>query len=141
MDFVAFSPLARGLFAGVVNSPNFAQADLRASMPRFREPNFSHNLALFGQLQTIAQQAGCTPAQLCLAWLLSRRPFIVPIPGTTNTAHLEEYLATLSLDLPDAVFAMIDYVFTSRAAAGARYSRAAQAQIDTKIWLDEELDT
>jgi aryl-alcohol dehydrogenase-like predicted oxidoreductase len=92
IGFVAFSPLARGLLAGGIRSADFAEGDIRAQMPRFNEPNLSGNLRLFDRMRQVATEARCTPAQLCLAWLLSRRDFIVPIPGTTSIAHLDEDL-------------------------------------------------
>lgn len=137
--FVAFSPLARGLLAGSVGAQGVSQGDIRAPMPRFQEPHLAHNLALAAQFKGLADQAGCTMAQLCLAWVLSRRDFIVPIPGTTSIAHLEENLAALSLDLPDDLFAAVDALFAFGAVSGPRYQKSAQAQVDTETWAGEPL--
>ncbi|WP_176594108.1 aldo/keto reductase [Sphingobium sp. EM0848] len=137
--FVAFSPLARGLLAGNVGPQGVPEGDLRGAMPRFQPPHLEANLTLAARLQALAGEAGCTAAQLCLAWLLSRRDFVVPIPGTTNIAHLDEDLATLSLDLPDDVFVAVDAIFTFEAVSGPRYPRDAQAQIDTETWVGEPL--
>jgi aryl-alcohol dehydrogenase-like predicted oxidoreductase len=139
IGFVAFSPLARGLLAGGVTSADFLPGDIRASMPRFVEPHIGHNLALYERLRQVAAGLGCTPAQLCLAWVLSRRDFIVPIPGTTSIAHLDEDLATLSLDIPADALAVVDAIFPVGAASGPRYGREAQVQSDTEVWADEEL--
>ncbi|EZP73913.1 putative oxidoreductase, aryl-alcohol dehydrogenase like protein precursor [Sphingomonas paucimobilis] len=139
IGFVAFSPLGRGLLAGNVSGAGIGEGDLRADIPRFQGDHLAANLALYEKMRALAAEAGCTPAQLCLAWLLSRGPHIVPIPGTTNIAHLDEDLAALSLDLSDDVLAAVDALFPAGAAAGARYSRMAQAQAGTETFPDEEL--
>ena len=79
-------------------------------------------------------------AQLSLGWVLSRRPYVVAIPGTTSTAHLDEDMATLSIDLPAETLAAVDALFTFEAVSGPRYPRAAQAQIDTETWDGEPLE-
>jgi aryl-alcohol dehydrogenase-like predicted oxidoreductase len=108
-------------------------------MPRFQPPHLAHNLDLATKLKGLADEAGCTMAQLCLAWLLSRRGFIVPIPGTTNMAHLDEDLAAARLDLPRPLLDRVDSLFDFRAVSGPRYPRDAQAQIDTELWEGEPL--
>jgi aryl-alcohol dehydrogenase-like predicted oxidoreductase len=131
--FVAFSPVARGFFAGnPVAPPMLSVRDIRRDMPRFQEPHFSANLRLLQTFKQLAQQSGCTPAQLCLAWLLQRGPHVIPIPGTTSIAHLEENLAAATLRLDDAVFARVDALVNPSAVSGARYGEAAQADIDTE---------
>lgn len=139
IGFVAFSPLGRGLLAGGVGSEGVPTGDLRADMPRFQPPHLQRNLALFGQLRGIAQEAGCTAAQLCLAWVLSKGEHIVPIPGTTSVAHLDEDLAAADLTLAPEHLAAIDRLFDARAASGARYNSSAQAQVGTEVWPQEEL--
>jgi len=140
IGFVAFSPLARGLLAGGITGPDFADGDIRKAMPRFQEPHIGHNLSLFAALTEVASEAGCTPAQLCLGWLLARRDFVVPIPGTTSIAHLDEDLATLSLAIPAEAIAAIDRLFPAvGAASGPRYARGMQAQVETETYPDEEL--
>ena len=111
IGFIAFSPLARGLLAGSVGTAGFQQGDLRAAMPRFQEPHLTRNLGLYDQMAGLARAADCTPAQLCLAWLLSKRDFVVPIPGTTNIDHLDEILDTLSLTISEVVFDQVDALF------------------------------
>lgn len=139
IGFAAFSPVARGLLAGGVHSPDFDRRDLRSAMPRFVEPHLTHNLALYERLRVVAVEAGLTAAQLCLAWVMAQGDFIVPIPGTTSIAHLDENLVTLSAPVPDAVLARVDALFPVGAASGARYTREAQAQVDTETFPDEEL--
>ena len=140
VGFVAFSPVARGVLAGGVGPQGVDKEDVRYGMPRFHNPHLDHNLALAAQFRAIAQDAGCTMAQLSLAWVLSRRPYITAIPGTTSMPHLDENMATLSLDLADDIFAKVDALFTFGAVSGPRYNKAAQAQIDTEIWDGEPLE-
>ena len=116
-----------------------AEGDLRGAMPRFQPPHLARNLALAAQLKALADEAGCSMAQLCLAWLLARRDFIVPIPGTTNVAHLDEDLAAARLDLPRALLDQVDSLFDFMAVSGPRYPRDAQAQVDTELWEGEPL--
>lgn len=138
--FVAFSPVGRGLLAGGIGAGGVPADDMRAAMPRFRAPHFERNLALAASFGRIAASAGCTMAQLSLAWVLSRGPHVVAIPGTTSPAHLDEDLATLALDLPDEVLAAVDALLPFDAPSGARYNRAAQAQVDTETWEGEPLE-
>lgn len=138
--FVAFSPLGRGMLSGHL-PPSATQApDLRATFPRFQPPHVEANLLLASKLAAIARSAGCTAAQLSLAWLLSRGEHVVPIPGTTSLVHLEENMATLSVSISADALAKADALFRRDAVSGPRYARSAQAQIDTEIWDDEPLD-
>ena len=125
IGFVAYSPLGRGFLTGGVTSlDSLRDDDARRRMPRFQAENLRRNLALVEEVKAHAAAERCTPAQLALAWLLSRRPFIVPIPGTSHAHRLEENAAAaeirLSADTDDA----LDHIFASGAAAGARYPAA-----------------
>ena len=135
--FVAFSPVARGLLAGGVRGDTYHQGDIRAAMPRFVAPRLSENLRLVGQFDALAHRAGLTPAQLSLGWVLARGDHVVPLPGTTSIAHLEDNLAArpLAADLVAAV----DALFPPNALRGARYAAAMQAQIDTELLPGEKL--
>ena len=97
--FVAFSPVTRGLLAGAVRSDAYTPGDIRLGLPRFVEPQLSANLRLVARFETLAADAGATPAQLALAWVLSRDPCVVALPGTRSIAHLEENVATLDLTI------------------------------------------
>ncbi|WP_302480019.1 aldo/keto reductase [Sphingomonas bacterium] len=130
---VAFSPVARGLLAGAVRGDEYESGDIRASMPRFVAPNLSRNLALVDRFDMLARAAGLTPAQAALGWLLARGDDIVPIPGTRSLPHLQENLAAATLTMPADLLAAIDALFPPNALAGARYSAAMQAQIDTEL--------
>ncbi|MDR0780422.1 MAG: aldo/keto reductase [Pseudomonadales bacterium] len=123
--FVAYSPLGRGFLTGAIQSPDdFAADDYRRSSPRFQGENFQKNLALVAQVQQLAQQKHCTPAQLALAWVLARGEHIIPIPGTRRSSALDENLAALEVTLNAAELAAIDAVFPPDVAVGERYQRA-----------------
>jgi aryl-alcohol dehydrogenase-like predicted oxidoreductase len=131
--FVAFSPVGRGFLAGGLKDVSTLDAkDIRRAMPRFSPENYARNLELFEGLQRIAQARGCTAAQLSLAWLLAQGEDIVPIPGTTSVAHLEEDLAAADLQLDAATLAELDGLINQRTVAGARYNAATQQEIDTE---------
>ncbi|AGH51055.1 putative oxidoreductase [Sphingomonas sp. MM-1] len=139
IGFVAFSPVARGFLAGAVRDDRYSGSDIRAVMPRFLEPQLSHNLALFDRFRAVAQAAGCTSAQLAIGWVLARGENIVPIPGTRSIAHLEEDVATACIAIDPAALAAVDAIFAPGAVAGRRYPPAMQAQVDTEL-LPEELE-
>ncbi len=134
--FVAFSPVARGFLAGGVSDPaTLPESDLRRSMPRFREPNWSVNLRLLDALREVAAEIGHTPAQVCLAWLLTRDDTLVAIPGTASLAHLEENWAARDLRLDDATMAQLDGLINHATVAGHRYPPAMTASIDTEDFV------
>ena len=137
--FVAFSPVARGLLAGAVRTPDYAHHDIRATMPRFTEPDLTHNLVAVDAFDALAADHGIAPAQLALAWVLARGDHVIPIPGTRSIAHLDENLAAATVTLDAAAIARIDAIFAPGAISGARYSAPMQAQIDTETLPDEEL--
>lgn len=131
--FVAFSPVGRGVLANGVRDPGaLVDADLRRSMPRFSAENWPANLALIDAFNAIAAEQAVTPAQLSLAWVLSRAPHIVVIPGTASIPHLEENFARRDWVIPADVAARIDTLFTPKAVAGPRYVPAAQATVSTE---------
>lgn len=138
IGFVAFSPVARGLLAGAVHAADYVEGDIRAAMPRFTEPNLSHNLVAVQAFEALATELGHAPAQLALAWVLARGAHVVPIPGTRSIAHLEENVAAASIVLEDATVDHISAIFDGTI-HGARYSAAMQAQIDTETLPGEEL--
>jgi aryl-alcohol dehydrogenase-like predicted oxidoreductase len=122
IGFVPYSPLGRGFLAGKFQSPeDFAPDDLRRSQPRFQGENFAKNLALVDEVRRIAQEKGCTPAQLALAWLLAQGDFIAPIPGTTRSATLEENAGAVDVELDAATLQRIDAIVPRGIWSGARY--------------------
>lgn len=135
--FVAFSPVARGVLAGGVRDIDaLAERDLRRTMPRFKPDNWPHNLALVDAFNALAAEAGVTPAQLSLAWVLSRGEHVVAIPGTASLAHLEENIARWEWDLPTELAERLDRLINRRTVAGPRYSTAIQTAIDTEEFAD-----
>lgn len=130
---VAFSPVARGFLAGGVMDPaKLTQSDIRYGMPRFTGDNFVANMKLYQGLQAIAGEAGCTPAQACLAWLMTRGDHVISIPGTTKIAHLEENFTARDLVLADDVIERLETLINERTVAGRRYAPGVQAMIDTE---------
>ena len=120
--YVAYAPLGRSLLAGVV--PDFAHldaGDTRGRHPRFMGDNFAKNRALVERLEVVAEEKGCTPAQLALAWLLAQGPDVIPIPGTKQIARLAENLGALDVHLTPADIDRISAAIPIGAAAGTRY--------------------
>ncbi len=139
--FVAFSPVARGFLAGGVPDPSaLSDGDIRRSMPRFREPNWGQNLRLLAALREVAAEIGQTPAQVCLAWLLTRDESLVTIPGTANIAHLEENWAARDVRLDPPVMARLDRLINQATVAGHRYPPAMAASIDTEDFVPATAD-
>ena len=122
IGFVAYSPLGRGFLTGGVTSlDRLRDGDARRRMPRFQAENLARNLALVEELKAHAATERCTPAQLAIAWVLSRRPFIVPIPGTSHVHRLEENAAAAGLRLSADTADALEHIFAPGAASGARY--------------------
>jgi aryl-alcohol dehydrogenase-like predicted oxidoreductase len=134
VTFVAFSPLARGFLCGELRNPaaELEPRDIRRAMPRFAADNYARNLRLLDEYGAIAGEVGCTPAQLALAWLLAREPFIVPIPGTRQPAHVIENRGGADVTLSSSVMARLDALINRHTVAGERYNDATQQEIDTE---------
>jgi aryl-alcohol dehydrogenase-like predicted oxidoreductase len=131
--FVAFSPLGRGFLTGKLRDVSeLHEKDIRRAMPRFEPSNYAANLRLLDVYAQIAMHAGCTPAQLAIAWLLARSDHIVPIPGTTNVAHLEENMAAQDVVLDAETMTRLDQLINPLMVAGHRYNAATQAEVDTE---------
>ena len=131
--FVAFSPVGRGFLGGTMRDVSgLEEKDIRRQMPRFEAHNFARNLPLLDTLHALAEKADATPAQLALAWLLARDDNILPIPGTTAIAHLEENMAAAEVFIDDALMSALDSLFERNAISGARYNEATQREIDTE---------
>jgi aryl-alcohol dehydrogenase-like predicted oxidoreductase len=122
IGFVPFSPLGKGFLTGRIDAETkFDSTDFRNSVPRFSEENRRANLALVDTVNSFAKQKSVTPAQIALAWLLAKRPWIVPIPGTTNLGRLEENLGAADVAMtPDDVLAL-EKASSKIKLEGARY--------------------
>jgi aryl-alcohol dehydrogenase-like predicted oxidoreductase len=122
IGFVAYSPLGRGFLTGSVDAGTaFGATDARARMPRFDGENRERNLTMVQALRGLAADAACTPAQLALAWTLSRDPSLVPIAGTSRVKWLEQNAEAVNLDIAPATRKELERVFAPGAAAGTRY--------------------
>ncbi|WP_433461980.1 aldo/keto reductase [Spirillospora sp. CA-128828] len=127
IGLVAYSPLGRGWLTGAITADTrFESTDFRASNPRFTGANFDHNLQLAHQVKQIAADAGATPAQVALAWLLTRGDDIVPIPGTKRVSRLEENTAADALVLTAEQTARLDALAE---AAGDHHNEAQMKMI------------
>lgn len=133
VTFVAFSPVGRGFLAGgVTDLAQLEDGDFRKGMPRFQGEAFEANLKMFGKFAELAREAGCTPAQLCLAWLLAKDPAQVPIPGTTNPDHMVENAKAAEIRLSPETMARVEELVNPQTVSGPRYAPAMQASVDTE---------
>jgi aryl-alcohol dehydrogenase-like predicted oxidoreductase len=123
IGFVAYSPLGRGFLAGRFSSPDeLDEGDFRKHHPRFSGDNLERNRLLAERVQEIAAEKGVTPAQLALAWVLSRGDDVVPIPGTKRRSYLEQNAAAAGVELTEDDLQRLDEAFPHGAAAGDRYA-------------------
>ncbi|MBN3560837.1 aldo/keto reductase [Aliamphritea spongicola] len=130
---VAFSPLARKFLTNTLRDlKQLEENDFRSNMPRFSPENYARNLQLLDDYLPLAEEAGCTPGQLALAWLLKKAEHIVPIPGTAVLAHLEENIAAAEVNISEDLFTRIDAVINQQTVVGERYPAQAQSEVDTE---------
>ena len=125
IGLVPYSPLGRGFLTGSFRSrQDLIPTDRRHAHPRFQEGNFECNLALLEPLARIASANGCSPAQVALAWVLSRNEDLVPIPGTKRRRFLEENVSAIDIALSELEIAELESAFPIGIAAGPRYPEA-----------------
>jgi len=128
---VPYSPLGRGFLTGAIRGAEaLAAGDWRRANPRFQGDNLAQNLALADGVQALAAERGITAAQLALAWLLSRGPQVIPIPGTRRIERLDENAAAARLVLDAGTLSRIDDLLAARPVAGTRYPEAAMSSLD-----------
>jgi aryl-alcohol dehydrogenase-like predicted oxidoreductase len=131
IGFVPFSPLGRGFLTGKIDeSTTFDGSDFRSTVPRFAPENLRANRAVVDLLGSLAAKKRATPAQIALAWLLARKPWIVPIPGTTKLHRLEENLGAAAVELTPDDRREIDAAAARIAVQGERYSASSQRMVD-----------
>ena len=131
--FVAFSPVARGFLCGQqIDVAALDPKDIRRSMPRFLPENFAVNQKLLPAYHAIAKDAGCSPSQLALAWLLHKAPHIIPIPGTTSVAHLLDDLGAVHVSLNDQFISQLEELINHRSVRGKRYNEQSNSEVDTE---------
>lgn len=127
IGFVPFSPLGRGFLTGKIDeNTTFDSSDFRNTVPRFTPENRKANRPLVDLLSDIARRKNATPAQLAIAWLLAQKPWIVPIPGTTKLARLEENLGAAEVELTPDDLREIESAASKVTVQGARYSADIQ---------------
>ena len=130
IGFVPYSPLGRGFLTGRIDeTTRFEPGDFRNVVPRFAEDARAANKALLASLSGIAARVGASPAQLALAWLLARKPWIVPIPGTTRLGRLEENLGAARIALSPADLADIGRALDAVPIQGDRYPPQFAARV------------
>jgi len=125
---VAYSPLGKGFLTGKIDeNARFDSSDFRSTLPRFTPEALKANQALIDLLAGIAKRKKATSAQIALAWLLAQKPWIVPIPGTTKPARLEENIGTVSIELTPDDLREIDAAASKIPVQGARYPERLEA--------------
>ena len=123
IGFVPFSPLGKGFLTGKIDAETkFDSTDFRNTVPRFSAENRKANQALVELVSAFAAQRKATPAQIALAWLLAKKPWIVPIPGTTKLQRLEENLGAAKVDLGPEDMRALEEASAKIKIEGARYS-------------------
>jgi aryl-alcohol dehydrogenase-like predicted oxidoreductase len=133
VTFVAFSPVARGFLCDALpDASTLGPKDIRTGMPRFDPSNYAANLKLLPPYKALAREAGCTPAQLALAWLLHQDGGIIPIPGTTSVEHLREDLAAAEVKLSSDIIARAGKLINQQTVHGNRYSQLSRSEVDTE---------
>ena len=127
IGFVPFSPLGKGFLTGTIDeTTSFVQSDFRNIVPRFTAEARKANQPIVAVLRTIAEKHRATPAQLALAWLLARKPWIAPIPGTTKLARLEENIGAAAIKLTPDDSREIEAAASRIPIQGARYPEALE---------------
>jgi aryl-alcohol dehydrogenase-like predicted oxidoreductase len=130
IGFLAYSPLGRGfLTAQIKRFEDFAEDDYRRFSPRFQGDHFQKNLELVTRITELARARNATASQLALAWVMTKSPQVVPIPGTKRRTYLEENWKSLEFQLSSAEMSQLDAVFPIGAAAGARYPEAMMSSV------------
>lgn len=134
VSFVAFSPVARGFLCGPMDVNAFDAKDIRRSMPRFSPENYAKNQALLPAYNAIADEVGCTPSQLAIAWLLHQGEDILPIPGTTSVEHLMDDIGAAEVTLSAEVIARLNALINQHTVHGDRYNAQANSEVDTEVF-------
>jgi aryl-alcohol dehydrogenase-like predicted oxidoreductase len=136
--YVAFSPLARGFLCGaltdVAQLEQLDAKDIRRGQPRFEPGHYAKNLKLLPTYNALAREAGCSGAQLALAWLLHKAPHILPIPGTTSVEHLREDLLAAEVKLDSHLLQRLEAHINQSTVHGARYNAQGSSEVDTETF-------
>jgi aryl-alcohol dehydrogenase-like predicted oxidoreductase len=142
ITFVAFSPLARAFLTGKLTDPQtqFEAGDIRNHFPRFNADNYPLNLALLTDYKNIAEEAGCTMAQLAIAWVLHKGEHIIPIPGTRHLEYAQENFGAIDVRLNADQITRLDALINQQTVHGARYNAQTQPEIDTEQFIDGAME-
>jgi aryl-alcohol dehydrogenase-like predicted oxidoreductase len=131
IGFVPFSPLGKGFLTGKIDeSTTFDSSDFRNIVPRFTPEARKANQELVELLRVVAEEKKATPAQIALAWLLARKPWIAPIPGTTKVHRLEENIGAARIELTPLDLRELESAASKITVQGARYPEQLQRLID-----------
>ncbi len=131
IGFVPYSPLGRGFLTGVFSATTtFAANDFRSRNPRFKTDAIEKNVSLIETLRLIAARKGAMPAQLALSWLLAKKPWIVPIPGTRKRVRLEENIGATEIALTAFDMSEIEAAVAHHGIAGNRYDEPELAMVN-----------
>ena len=131
---VAFSPVARGFLCSWMDVNLLGAKDIRRSMPRFTPEMYALNAQLLPAYFAVAEEVGCTPSQLALAWLLHRGDHVLPIPGTRTVEHLQEDLGAAEVKLNVDVMNRLDALINQRTVSGSRYNAQTSSEVDTEAF-------
>ena len=135
VTFVPFSPVARGFLCGAaLDVAGFDAKDIRRTMPRFAPDNHAQNQRLLTPYLALAREAGCSPAQLALAWLLHKGADLIPIPGTTSVEHLLDDLGAVNVRLSADLMERLEALINERTVVGDRYNAQANSEVDTETF-------
>ncbi|NKB48603.1 MAG: aldo/keto reductase [Alphaproteobacteria bacterium] len=130
IGFIAYSPLGRGFLTGTIRAAtDLDESDRRHNFPRFAAENIAENISLVETLQDVASELDCKPAQVALAWVMSRGDDVVAIPGTKRRTYLEENVAAGDITLTADIFARLDQAFPAGVAAGERHNERMLGQM------------
>lgn len=134
---VAFSPLARGFLSDSISDPGaLVDGDIRRAMPRFRPEHWPANAELLPRWRALAAEAGCTPAQLALAWVHSRGEHVVPIPGSTAIGHIRDDLRAADLSVDAELLRRAGELIGTATVSGPRYGATAAGEVDSETFED-----
>jgi len=130
VGIVPYSPLGRGALSGALTVNELDEDDFRRNSPRFQEGNWEENLKRVERVREIAADAGCSPAQLALAWLLHQGDDVAPIPGTKRVKYLEENVAAAEIELSQDQLNALDEAMPVGVTAGDRYAEGGMATVE-----------
>jgi aryl-alcohol dehydrogenase-like predicted oxidoreductase len=132
VGIVPYAPIGRGLLTGgFLSAEGLADDDFRRNHPRFAGENLDRNLELVARLRQMAEDLGCTPVQLAIAWVLAQGDDVAPIPGTKRVRYLEENAGAADVRLSDDELRALDELFPPGAVAGERYNEGGMAAVGT----------